>query len=109
MSHAAISAGVAGRPTPGYAVANADAATRRKGVRDNFRTMKNVSDTIFSVRLHIRHFPALGHLPRLDRVVVVDRPRTAHGAQLVDLRLHVTGFVDRPRLQDCWGPVPHPV
>src|SRR5690606_33660829 len=44
--------------------------------------------------------------PRLDRVVVVDRARTAHRAQLVDLRLDVTGLVDGPALQDRRRTVP---
>ena len=37
--------------------------------------------------LNILHLPALLHQPRLDRVVVVDRARAAHRAQLAVLRL----------------------
>ena len=52
--------------------------------------------------------PARSTLPRLDRVVVIDRARAAHRAQLVDLRLHVAGLVDGARLQDRRARRPRP-
>src|ERR1700680_2980369 len=74
MSQAAISAGVAGRPTPGYwpaAAANAASAS-----------VTPAQAGAQSINLDIRHFAAVGDLPPLDRVVVIDRARAAHGAQL---------------------------
>src|SRR5207244_2952541 len=66
MSHAAISSGVAGRPTPGNWAPACAGVTRRA---------RSASAPLES--LHIAHFPALLHLPRLDRAVVVDGPRGA--------------------------------
>src|SRR5258706_9996283 len=99
MSHAAISAGVAGRPTPGNCAATVIPAKARIQTRAKAAL----------ISLHIPHLAALGHLPRLDRVVVVDRARSAHRAQLVDLRLHIVGLVDGARLQDPFAALPHPV
>src|SRR4051812_46550915 len=84
MSHAWISAGVAGRPTPG----NRGAASAAK------TSIIAAQAAAQSINLHIAHFPRLRHLPRLDRIVVVDRALPAHRAQLVDLRLHIPGLVD---------------
>src|SRR5687768_2839216 len=96
MSHALISAGVAGRPTPGKLVVPAKAGTQ-------------VINSNRLINLDIRHFPAFRHLPRLDRVVVVDRAPAARLAQLVDLGLHVPGLVDGARLQHRGAAVPHPI
>src|SRR5688572_14675534 len=104
MSHALISAGVAGRPTPGnWAAAGvASAIVIAAAARQRWAATQ-------SINLDIRHFPALRHLPRLDRVVVVDRAPAAHLAQLVDLGLHVPGLVDGARLQHRGAAVPHPI
>src|SRR5687768_2739496 len=100
MSQALISAGVAGRPTPGYF----DWAKENIG-SNAIRTRARGRPL---VNLDIRHLPALGHAPRLDGVVVVDRARASHRAQLVDLGLHVAGLVDRARLQHRGAAVPDP-
>ena len=81
----AADAGILGRPAP-----------RRR----QRQPAAQASERRRSVNLDIAHLPALRHLPRLDRVVVIDRARAAHRAQLVDLRLHVAGLVDRADLQD---------
>src|SRR5690242_8252296 len=59
--------------------------------------------------LDIRHLAARIDAPGLDRVVVIDRTRAAHLAQLPDRRLHEPGFVDGARLQQCRRAVPRPV
>src|SRR5258706_1428748 len=103
MSHAAISAAVAGRPTPGYGVPAANVIPAKAGIQDTANAV------IRLIGLDIGHFPTLRDLPRLNRVVVVDRARAAHGAQLVDLRLHVPGLIHRARLQDGGPAIPDPV
>src|ERR1700687_1756366 len=110
MSHAAISAGVAMRPTPGYGPAHAAEARASNIIAAADKSARGrASSRIESVNLHIANLAAVGDLPRLDGVVVVDRARAAHRAQLVDLRLDVTGLVDRARLQDRGSAVPRPV
>src|SRR5262245_238854 len=57
-----------------------------------------------SRRSVLRHFDILNlailaQMPGLDAVVVVDRINATELAQLGLARLHVTGFVDRARLQ----------
>src|SRR4051812_12705742 len=59
--------------------------------------------------LHIAHLTRVRHMPRLDRVVVVDRAGPTHRAQLVDPGLHVTGLVEGARLKDRRAAVPDPV
>src|SRR5207302_1310539 len=81
MSHARISAGVAGRPTPGNS-APAFAGATKSNVASAVTPAQTGAQ---SINLRIRHFPVLAHLPRLDRVVVVNRSGPAHLAQLVDL------------------------
>src|SRR5690242_17270222 len=61
MSHALISAGVAGRPTLNVIPAKA-------GIQP-----ASAAKAAALINLHIRHFPALSHLPRLNRIVVIDR------------------------------------
>src|SRR5206468_11168303 len=97
MSQAAISAGVAARPMPGNVVPAAVGAASSASVIPAHPRMQR------SINLHIGHLAGFGHLPRLDRVVVVDRTRAANGAQLVDLGLDVAGVVDRTRLQHGGG------
>src|SRR5476649_2488046 len=65
MSHAAISADVAGRPTPGYCAALVIPATAG--------TQTRAKAALISLR--IAHLPAPGDLPRLDGVVVIDGAR----------------------------------
>src|SRR6185503_9864538 len=100
MSHAAISSGVAGRPIPSKVVA-ARVTPVETGIQPTSASALS--------HLDIVHLPALFHLPRLDRVVVVDRSRAAHRAQLVDAGLHIPRVVHRARLEDGGRPIPHPV
>src|SRR4030095_8576033 len=66
-------------------------------------------DHATSVNLNIPHLTVRVDLPRLDRVVVIDRARATHGAQLRDRRLHMPGFVDSPALQQRRRTLPGPV
>src|SRR5688572_10702632 len=111
MSHALISAVVAGRPTPGN-WAPARCCCAAAGVTSAIviaAAARQRRAAIQSVDLNIAHFPALRLLPRLDRVVVVDRAPAAHLAQLVDLGLHIPGLVDGARLEHRGTAVPDPV
>src|SRR5690349_17900855 len=59
--------------------------------------------------LDIAHLARCIHAPRLDRVVVIDRARAAHGAQLTNGGLHEARVVHRARLQQRGLAVPCPV
>jgi hypothetical protein len=48
------------------------------------------------------------HTPRLDRVVVIDRARAAHFAQLPQRWLHESGVVDHARLEQGGAALPRP-
>src|SRR5688572_32132217 len=93
MSQAAISSGVAARPMPGNWVPACAGTTMLARVIP-------AKAGIQSINLDIRNLARIRQLPRLDRVVVIDRTRSARGAQLVYLGLDVAGLVDRARLQD---------
>src|SRR5712691_3785757 len=97
ISQALISAGSAGRPTPGYWAPWAMPA------------LSNARLNIVLVNLNIRHIPGIGDFPRLDGVVVIDGLGAAHRAQLIDLRLDVSGLVHRAALQNRRAAVPHPI
>src|SRR6266849_5478290 len=53
--------------------------------------------------------PVGRHLPALDGVVVVDRVHAADLDQLGERRLHITGLVGAPRLENGLAPIPPPV
>src|SRR5665213_3596523 len=98
MSHPAICAAVAGWPKP-YAAAPAAAGAASASVAAS----KKLAD------LDIAHGARCIDAPRLDRVVVIDRARAAHSAQLADRRLHEARVVDDARLQQRGTSVPLPV
>src|SRR5574343_2059447 len=99
MSQAFTSAGVAWRPTPlklskAKPAVDAPASARARIDLEN---------------LDIGDLPAFDDFPGLDRVVVIDRLRAAHLAQLAVARLDITSLVHGARLQDGRLAVPHPV
>src|SRR5690625_900615 len=102
MSQAAISAGVAARPSPSSAWSG--------GTADSGSARARAAVAIAAlVHLDIGHLPAFGDAPGLDGVIVIDRARAAHFAQLPITRLHIAGAVDGATLQDAGRSVPHPV
>src|SRR5688500_7375953 len=86
MSHAASSPAVAARPMPGYDGPCAPAAATL--------ARHSASAAARLRQLHIADLAALLNPPGLDRVVVIDRARAAHCAQLAIGRLHVAAVVD---------------
>src|SRR6187401_1916431 len=92
MSQPAISAGVAGFPRPNLPAAFACAAHADAASATPTHMIR--MQTPLRRDLDIAHFAAWIDAPRLDRVVVVDRARSAHFAQLPIARLHVAGLVD---------------
>src|SRR5450755_1090513 len=109
MSQPAISAGVAALPkskcrsrgsfgAPAAMHAIAANAANKQFARNSLRCDLNIAD-----------FAACRDAPGLDGIVMVDRARAAHLAQLAVGRLHVTRFVDHPRLQQRRAAVPVPV
>src|ERR1700682_3464899 len=98
MSQPATSAGVAARPipslrSPALADAAASSAQARSAVALGYFDILDLTVAL--------------HEPGLDAVVVVDRVDAADFAQLRLGRLHITGLVDRARLQQqlAAGPV----
>src|SRR5712691_10022681 len=53
--------------------------------------------------------PVGRHFPALDAVVVVDRVQAADLDQLGERRLHITGLIGAPRLENGLAPIPAPV
>src|SRR5581483_11623869 len=62
--------------------------------------------------VNIGNVPRFVNRPALDRIEVIDRPerpvRSADRNELLQSRLHVTGFVGATALQDRGLAVPHP-
>src|SRR5664280_3010480 len=109
MFHALISAGVAARPIPDRSGAACALAVNARPAPTSSANRNDLAAAFISVDLDVGDIAGLSDAPRLDRVVVIDRPGTARGAELVDLGLHVAGVVHRARLQDRGRAVPGPV
>src|SRR5512137_474451 len=110
MSQPAISCGVATRPKPNRppSPACASAVVARRIDTAPIAPPAAAQRTALA-ELDIPHLSIGLHVPSLDRVVVIDRPRAAHRAQRRECRLHVAGLVDRPALQEGRAAVPVPV
>src|SRR5438128_3895970 len=106
MSQPAISSRVAGLPSPSFPVGCAAAQTAAK--TQNTATVE-VERRLLRSDLNIAHFTGRFDTPCLDCVVVVDRSRAAHRAEVTVGRLNVAGFVDDARLQQRAAAVPGPV
>src|ERR1700694_2163617 len=66
------------------------------------------SSSVRSRELNIEHAPVRLDLPGLDRIVVVDRIRSALLSQLRNRRLHIAGLVDDAGFQQRRLTIPAP-
>src|SRR5882724_918540 len=77
---------------------------------DSGRCLKGAVDAPFDgLDVDIVDVPVSRHLPALNSVVVVDRVHAANLDQLGERRLHITGLVGAPRLENGLAPIPPPV
>src|SRR4051812_21274599 len=111
VSHALISSGSAGRPSPSFAAvltgsraaicwATPGAIEAMAALQPSAARMKSLAD-LDILRLTVRV-----HQPGLNAVVVIDRVDAADLAQFVLARLHVAGGIDGPRLDHHFLAVP---
>src|SRR5215813_1587913 len=102
-SHAATSAAVASRPSPGPGVSLIMAA----GLAHPASATTQMA-TPMRLRVDILHLAALRHAPGLDGVVVEDGVVAMLGHQLFPRGLYLTGAVRRTALQDGRRALPLP-
>src|SRR5450631_4898508 len=97
MSHPATSPAVAGLPKPNPRVCVS--AARAPAIATTAASMTASTAQRLRRDLNIAHFTSDVDGPGLHRVVVVDRTRAAHRAQLPVGRLNIAGLVDDAGLQ----------